>query len=261
MDLEVRGIGLVAPGLSDWKAALPVLRGECAYQAEPLGRLAPARLASAERRRATAVTRLAITAAGEALGEANPAEIPAVFASSEGDLVTTDDLCRTMNADPPWVSPMRFHNAVHNAAVGYWSIAVGVQANTTSLCAYDETFSSGLLEAAAQLAADEIEECLLVAYDDLVPEPLRASRPISQPFAVALRLARRGGGAALRVSLKSGTVEESVMDDDGLERLRTNNPAARSLPLLVLLAGSTAGAVRLVCPGGHLRVERPEGAE
>jgi len=259
MDLEVRGIGLVALGLSDWPTAVPVLRGEQPYASAPLDKLAPARLASAERRRAAAVTRLAIAAAGEALGDADPTDIPAVFASSEGDLVTTDELCRSMNAEPPWVSPMRFHNAVHNAAVGYWSIAVGVQANTTSLCTYDETFAGGLLEAAAQMAADDIEECLLVAYDDVVPDPLHAFRPISQPFAVALRLARAASRPDLRLSFAGGTAAEPTMDDDGLEALRANNPAARALPLLALLARSAAGTVRLGCPGGHLRVERPEG--
>lgn len=250
MELQIRGIGLVAPGLPDWDSAGAVLRGERAYAAEDIGKLAPQRLTAAERRRATGVTKLAITAAGQAMGEEPAGAVPAVFASSEGDLTTTDALCRTMTAEEPWASPMRFHNAVHNAPVGYWSIAEGVQANTTSVCAFDDSFSAGLLEAVAQLAADGIEECLLVAYDEPAPEPLYSQRPLPNPCAVALRLAR-GGGVSLDYA--TAPAPESTMADAGLEALRRSNPAARALPLLAILAQG-GGQVNLACPGGHLAI-------
>lgn len=251
MELAVRGIGLVAPGLPDWETAGAVLRGERPYVAEEIGKLAPQRLTAAERRRATGVTKLAISAAGQAMGEDSAAAVPAVFASSEGDLTTTDALCRTMTAAEPWASPMRFHNAVHNAPVGYWSIAEGVQANTTSICAWDESFAAGLLEAAAQLATDGVDECLLVAYDEPAPEPLLSQRPLANGCAVALRLAV-GEGLGLEFAADP-PVRESVMADSGLEALRRSNPAGRALPLLTALAGG-AGRVVLTCPGGHLSV-------
>ncbi|MBA1149000.1 beta-ketoacyl synthase chain length factor, partial [Ectothiorhodospiraceae bacterium WFHF3C12] len=212
-------------------------------------KLAPQRLTAAERRRATGVTKLAITAAGQAMGDAPAAEVPAVFASSEGDLTTTDALCRTMTAEPPWASPMRFHNAVHNAAVGYWSIAEGVQANTTSVCAWDASFAAGLLEAASQIAADGVAECLLVAYDEPAPEPLYSQRPLANPCAVALRLAA-GRGLSLEYAPRPAEAE-TVMADAALEALRCSNPAARALPLLAALARGE-GRARIVCPGGQV---------
>lgn len=249
-ELQVRGIGIVAPGLADWAAARAVLRGEKDYQEAPIGKLAPERLAAAARRRATGVTKLVVTAAGQAMGAESAADVPAVFASSEGDLTTTDALCRTMTAEPPWASPMRFHNAVHNAAVGYWSIAEGVQANTTSVCAFDASFAAGLMEAVAELAADGIDECLLVAFDEPAPEPLYSQRPLAHPVAVALRLARGEGLSFAYRTARSGA--ESGMDDPVLEALRLSNPAGRALPLLAALARGDGRTVTLACPGGQL---------
>ena len=87
------------------------------------------------------------------------------------------------------ISPTRFHNSVHNAAAGYWSIAYGCTEASTSLCAGDASFGAGLLEALAQLAA-VAPAVLLLAYDADYPPPLHAKRPIADAFGVALLLTR-----------------------------------------------------------------------
>ena len=46
-----------------------------------------------------------------------------MFASTYGDLAITDYMCSTLAKAPMTLSPTRFHNSVHNAAAGYWSIA------------------------------------------------------------------------------------------------------------------------------------------
>ena len=86
------------------------------------------------------------------------------------------------------VSPTRFHNSVHNAPAGYWSIATGARGPSTSLCAHESSFAAGLLEAAIQAHA-EATRVLLIAYDLPHPFPLSAVAPVSAPFGVALLLA------------------------------------------------------------------------
>ena len=55
----------------------------------------------------------------------DPATLPSVFASTHGDLAITDYMCETLATDPTAVSPTKFHNSVHNAAAGYWTIGYG----------------------------------------------------------------------------------------------------------------------------------------
>src|SRR5690606_20828188 len=82
----------------------------------------------------------------------DPASLPSVFASSQGDLVIADYMCATLADEPATISPTRFHNSVHNAAAGYWTIGTGAMHPATALSAGDASFAQGLLEAMAQLA-------------------------------------------------------------------------------------------------------------
>ena len=51
------------------------------------------------------------------------ARSPTVFTSSSGDGDNVHEICETLAAADRQVSPTRFHNSVHNAPAGYWSIA------------------------------------------------------------------------------------------------------------------------------------------
>lgn len=259
--LTVRAIGLLAPGLAGWQASLPVLRGEAPYRpAADLPPLKPALLPPGERRRATAVIRLALAAADDALATVDPPVMPSglssVFASSSGDLETFDRICRALqDADRP-VSPTHFHNSVHNAPAGYWAIAASSTHSSTSLSAYDGSFAAGLLETASIVAGDGAP-VLLVAYDAPAPQPLAAKRPISVAFAVALLCTPISADsciARLAVSTAAADQESGLADTD-LERLRRGNPAARSLPLLWAIARGTASTITLPAATGLIRVE------
>ena len=50
------------------------------------------------------------------------------------------------------MSPIRFHNSVHNAAAGYWTIGTDCHEPYTALSAFEDTFGEGLLEALSQAA-------------------------------------------------------------------------------------------------------------
>ena len=184
----------------------------------------------------------------------------AVFACSGGDTEVIDRICRALNLPERPVSPANFHNSVHNAPAGYWSIALGAGVPMTSLSAFDASLAAGFLEAATGVF-DDGGTRLLVAYDTPPPPPLWAHRPLVAPFAVAFLLGPDGGEpgtlARLRLDLEAEPNRgETAMDDPSLERLRAGNPAARALPLLALLARGEAGTARLpYLQGGVLRID------
>jgi len=253
----VQGIGLIGPGLTDWQSGARSIAGEDAYSPRPTTVPAPEGLPPAERRRTGATVKLAVSVAQQAVAAAgiDPRELPAVFSSSGGDGLICHEICETLATADRQLSPTRFHNSVHNAAAGYWSIAMGATAASTALCAHDGSFAAGLLEALALMAAERVP-VLLSAYETSYPEPLRATRPLPDSFAVALVLTPAATPSTL------GRITARLVDADAdadadaatatyrfpepqLEALRTALPAARSLPLLRLLARREAGEVVL----------------
>ncbi len=237
LQLSVRRCGLIAPGLADWPAAVPVLLGRAPYQPAELAKPVSERVPPRERRRHTFTIALALAAAHQVLADpAEGAELPAVFACSGGDTDVIDRICQALTLPERPVSPQQFLNSVHNAPAGYWSIADQNQATTQSLSAYDASFAAGLLEAGAQIAAGA-PEVLLVAYDVPAPAPIWPFRPLHAPCAVALLLGAAGlpDLGELRVAL-TRDLPETTLADPELERLRGGNPAARGLPILAALA-------------------------
>ncbi|MCR4302082.1 MAG: beta-ketoacyl synthase chain length factor, partial [Sulfuricaulis sp.] len=248
--IYVDGIGVWAPGLAGWAASREILAGGKSYQATVLPRPTPAILPPTERRRSSNTTLLAIQAAEEAVecAAANPQELATVFASSSGDLDILHDLCAALALPERQVSPTRFHNSVHNAAAGYWSIACGSQRPSTSLSGHDFTFAAGLIESIAQIA-EECQPVLLVAYDWPPSLPLHAKRPLSAAFGVGMMLSSQKSErsiAALRIEMTTSCANKtSIMSDAGMETLRCGNPAARALPLLAVIARQQSAIVSL----------------
>src|SRR3546814_2131149 len=86
---------------------------------------------------------------------------------------SSDLLCTTLASDARALSPTRFHNSVHNAAAGYWTIGTGCHAPSTAISSFDASFAQGLLEALVQLRTGA-QAVLLVAYDAPSAGPLAA---------------------------------------------------------------------------------------
>ena len=256
----VEGVGLAGPGLQGWLTSRETLAGRQAYRAAPVSLAASALLPAAERRRAGVPVKLAIATGQEALlaAERQPAVTATVLTSSSGDCENLHYILETLSTPDRQISPTRFHNSVHNAAAGYWSIATQCRAPSTSLCCHDASFAAGLLEAASQseVAGAPIA---LIAYDHPYPEPLNSVRPIRGEFGVALVLAPQETAravAALEVEFVPQQADATGMADAGLEALRTGVPAARSLPLLAALARGASETVTLeYVKGTHLRVK------
>jgi hypothetical protein len=281
----IEGMGLLGPGLDGWTNSVDILEGRLPYVRQPTVVPIPDGLPPAERRRLGLVVKLALNVGLEAISVAGvePDGVPAVFASSGGDGQNCHEICQGLANDERLISPTRFHNSVHNAAAGYWSIATRSRAASNALCAFDWSFGAGLLEAMTQVVVDQTR-VLLVAYDAPYPQPLFAKRPIPEAFGVAFVLAplRDDAARTLAGSPHSGAAAESQgvaaavgagttlgrltlelsdsppdrMGNADLEALRASIPAARALPLLQQLAQRKAGVVNIeYLDGRSLAVE------
>jgi hypothetical protein len=254
----IAGAGVLGPGLPDWNAAREVLAGRAPYVAAADPEPVPALLPANERRRASIPARWALTVGSEALAAAGmpPGDVAIVFTSCGGDGQITDQICRGLAASPPEMSPTRFHNSVHNAPAGYWSIFARSRAPSSSLCGYDASFAAGLLEAAAQAAVEQ-RPVLLVAYDLTAPEPLHALWPVPRPFAAALLLtpsAEAGMKRPLAVGIAEGTLGKSV--PASVPQELAANPAAHALLLLEAVAQDAGGRAALpYLRNSHVTVE------
>jgi Beta-ketoacyl synthase, N-terminal domain len=243
----IGGLGLLGPGLSNWSDAAEILSGRRIYQPAATVLPMPTILPAAERRRTGRVVKLTLAVALEATLQAgeNPAELASVFSSSGADGQNCHELCQALSLPGREISPTRFTNSVHNAASGYWSIATGATPQSNVLCAFDASFCAGLLEALTLVAVDRIP-VLLVAYDSEYPQPLHAKRPVPDVFGVAMVLTpqrRENSLARLEVALTDAGHDR--LTDPEMETLRATIPAARSFPLLRLLAMRSPGTAIL----------------
>ncbi|MEP6896915.1 MAG: beta-ketoacyl synthase chain length factor, partial [Rhodanobacter sp.] len=186
--VHVEGIGLWSPQLANFAALQGLLEG---IQPMPPGvRPAADTLPPNERRRAPESVLLAVEVAGQAVAMSgrDAATLACVFASSHGDQPITDYMCATLATAPGELSPTRFHNSVHNAPVGYWTIATDCHAPSTALAAQRASFGAGLLEAACQVISEQ-RAVLLVCSDTAGSGPLNDVIDSRQSFGSALVLA------------------------------------------------------------------------
>ncbi len=234
----IEGIGLLGPGLTDWPSSQTILNGQQPYQSAKTILPPPTLLPSAERRRSGAIVKLTLATGVEAVTASglDAATLPSVFSSSGGDGNNCHAICEMLASDDRQISPTRFHNSVHNAASGYWSIATGAMTPSSVLSGYDASFGAGLLEAMTQVVIDNTHTVLL-ACDTSYPEPLFSARPITDAFGISLVLApQQSANTVAKITIKLTDASADQIDDRGLESLRTAIPAARGLPLLQAIA-------------------------
>jgi hypothetical protein len=238
LSVHVEGIGWWSPGLADWNAAAQALRDD---RVPPPGDARPDAtiLPPNERRRAPEPVLLACDIGAQActMAARNPAELACVFASVHGDIAITDELCTTLAHEPLELSPTRFHNSVHNAAAGYWTVAAHCHAASSAISAWHGSFAAGLLEAAIQSHAEQTP-VLFAAYDNALRGPLVDFIPGSVSFGVALIVnAQRSAQAVAELHLRH--VAQATLPTASPEpwsALAQATPMAASLPLFIALA-------------------------
>ncbi len=241
MRFFVQGVGVWAPKLPDWSTTRAIIRGEIPLPETTAKRPTGVLLAANERRRAPDTVLLALEVAAAACVDAqlDPKILPSIFASTHGDLAVCDSMCTTLAESPELVSPTKFHNSVHNAAVGYWTIATGAVEASTALSASNETFAEGLLEAAVY-ALSEQRPVLFVAYDIQVIGGLASVTKSDRLFGVALVIAPEANEhtkCGLEIELVD--LSASAITDASTSPAETavsGNALARMLPVLERIA-------------------------
>lgn len=241
--VQVEGIGLWTPTLADFSALRRLLADE--VLAPPVARPPAATLSIHERRRTPESVLVAIEVASQAITMSQRAadSLACVFASAYGDQVTTDYMCRVLAGTPTELSPTRFHNSVHNASAGYWTIATGCRAPSSAVCAGEASFGAGLLEAAAQ-ACTEQRAVLLVCSDTAGVGPLGELIGCPLAFGCALVLSPCSDADVPRLSLAmvADAPKHSSLPAACTEWMR-ENPSAACLPLLAMLASGEGQCV------------------
>lgn len=235
--VDVLGVSLSTPGVQGWPAFLDVLSGSDPDLDAPA--LPTTLLSPREHRRCPDTIRMTLSSAEHACAMAclQPDLPDAIFSSAMGDLDINDYICRTLADTPAMLSPTRFHNSVHNAAAGYWSIATGATGDVTAISGWHDSVAVGLIEAATRLDYGS-GPVLLVVYDACALGPMRDLWPTRFPFSAALILAQPGRPDPIaRLTFEPRHGSDSGSELPLLLAARVaDNPAARILPMLALIA-------------------------
>jgi hypothetical protein len=258
MRIAIEAVGVLAPGMADWDGARSVLDGSEPYAAAELAPCAPASLSAVERRRSSPTVRLAMAAAEQALGRTAlaPQDMALVFASPEAAGVITHQLCEVL-AGSREVSPTQFHNSVHNAPSGYYSIAMKAKLGATSVCRGPWTFAAGLLGAAVQALCDDVP-VLYVCYDSPLPAPLSEAMPVVEATAIALVIAPQPDAATLASwEIAIAPSEGEVAWPAWMPQAWQANASARGFEALATICGGAGASAALpLSPELNVRIAR-----
>lgn len=190
MNIRIAGAGLWGRGLTCYADLVALLAQPEARLEEAFANPKPEAIAAKERRRAGLMINLAVEVAHQACEHAGIDKRlpPSVFVSAMGDTVITDYMCRKLAAPEKLLSPTKFHNSVHNAPSGYWTISAENRAPSSFVGGFVQSFGAGLLEAASQ-SLDHQQPVLLVAYDIANEAPFDDIEPVAESLGIALVVA------------------------------------------------------------------------
>jgi hypothetical protein len=252
LTLGLAGIGAWTRGAPDWASLRALLRGESGPREDAPARPAAGILPSGERRRAPESVLLAAEIAGQACTAAQreAGSLPCVFASTHGELSITDYMCATLASAPQELSPTKFHNSVHNAPAGYWTIAAQCTAGSSAVTGYHASFGAGLLEAAALALADETP-VLFAAYDIGSSGPLAEMTGTTRAFGTALVLAPPSDALPWLSIATHGAGAAVTPAPAAVAELANDNPLnAHALAFLAALAGAAPPRLTLPAASG-----------
>ena len=237
--LDIVSTGIWSPLCANWQAFSDGINA-CSWDFDAV--LKPGMIPPRERRRAPQSVKMAVEVLDQACTAAalDPATAAVVFSSAMGDMQITDYMCRVLSASPRLVSPIRFHNSVHNATTGYWSIASHAHTATNAVSAFEYTAPMAFMEAACQASEDGMP-VLLVTQEMAAPRTLHAICPSDQPFSLAFLLAKprrcENPLAKVAFSVETKTAEWPEFPGD-LKLAFADNFGAGLLPLAATIAAS-----------------------
>jgi hypothetical protein len=246
--LELRcalvGLGAWGPGFTDWPSLSALLlqttpQDESAFiTSTPKPEVIPAN----ERRRAPLPVKAAVDVSWQALQQSGIAssEVACVFGSGLGDTEITDYMCRVLTTAEKQLSPTKFHNSVHNAAAGYWTISTHCMKSANSIAAYHMTAGLAMLEAMTQCVLHN-EPVLITLFDTAAHDAYRQIFACEHNFAAALLItpidfAGTTPLAELALTQAPALATQPEWHSPTLTTLYQTNPAAKILNLLAALA-------------------------
>ncbi len=240
LQAKIVSVGAWGHDFRDWQDLQNLFNG-LAFEDDGAKGPKPEVIPANERRRAPLPVRLAVESSWQAAQNSpfSPEELSCVFVSALGDTQLTDYMCKVLAGESKQLSPTKFHNSVHNAAAGYWTISTGCMKAANSVAGYEESVSLTLLEALTQIENEKIP-MLLTFYDAPVSAVLKGLLKNDEPFAVSLVLAPHDINAD-GVKINAEVLQESAQwpelknCSEQLKALYENTPTARILTLLQLL--------------------------
>ncbi len=236
---QLIGLGVWGPGFSNWAEFKSQIENPSAEltTSSPKPEIIPAN----ERRRSPLAVRAAVETSWQALQQSGlkSSDVACVFGSGLGDTDITDYMCRVLTTAEKQLSPTKFHNSVHNAAAGYWTISSGCMKSANSIAAYHDTVGTCLLEAMIQ-SVQHNEPVLVTVFDTEVQQTWKQIFPSDQSFAASLLICPENFSVNKSLAkIKFSSMSSDNPDVSGLpesmQALYQQNPAAKILPLLKCL--------------------------
>jgi hypothetical protein len=239
---SILGVGAWGPGFNDWQTLVELISSQPAnyvlqdnYQKGPKPQIIPAN----ERRRAPVAVRLAVESSWQAANNANisPKNLACVFASGYGDTHLTDYMCRALNTEAKQLSPTKFHNSVHNAAAGYWTISTDCNAPANSIAGLEWSVPLALLDAVIQ-SEQEQRPLLITCFDADVAPTMKSIMDNDSLFSSSIIVSSEKIDDTPQFTLKliQQTCDwPTVVFNSQLLSLYNDNPSAKMLALLSLI--------------------------
>ncbi len=239
MKLHIRGVGLWTTGIQSWQQLVDGLSDDFQNPTAQEKSPNPESIPSRERRRAPLSVKLALEVCEQACREAdlNAKTLPSFFTSAMGDTHITDYMCTTLRSESKLLSPTRFHNSVHNAPSGYWTISTGDHSNSGYIGGFLASFPIALWEAAI-FAEHNNCAVLLTSMDVAHQAPFTDICAAEHDFAMSLVLSPDGPGPVINIDCLPGQAEWSRPNNARLRRIAEGNASGRALALLEAAAHS-----------------------
>ncbi|NMH60661.1 beta-ketoacyl synthase chain length factor [Alteromonas ponticola] len=251
---KVASLGAWGSYFDSWATLQQLMQGGALPDAKNKGPK-PEVIPPNERRRAPLPVRLAVESSWQATQSAGvtPDALTCVFVSGLGDTDLTDYMCKVLASEHKELSPTKFHNSVHNAPAGYWTISTKTMRAANSVAGFEQSVSLTLLEAMIQCESESVP-LLVTFYDAPVADVLSPLLANQEPFAFSLVI--YPGSADIKGIALSATVSnsESVSwpaspsENSYLSALYKDNPSAKILSLAALLSDDTVSGDKVAMP-------------
>jgi len=247
LQCKIASVGAWGSYFDSWESLQAILQGGNLPEVRNKGPK-PQVIPANERRRAPLPVRLAVESSWQAAtcADISPETLTCVFVSALGDTDLTDYMCKTLASDHKELSPTKFHNSVHNAPAGYWTISTKTMSAANSVAGFEESVGLTLMEAMVQCESEGVP-LMVTFYDAPVSSVLKPLLANQEAFAFSLIIYPMSAdiqGIPIRAKVDS---QQRVAwpalqsKNEYIASLYADNPSAKILCLAELL-GRQGGA-------------------